>query len=57
MNKDYYIDVIMSGNDETIGIELGKAIKDVDISAERFDSLCKFARSKGFSFVYLQLVK
>lgn len=50
MGIDYYKQVIQRKDQQDIGIVLGLAIRDKDISPEVYAVLCKFAKEIGFKF-------
>ena len=57
MSKDSYIREMQGADNITIGILLGKAIKDDQVKPDEYDYLCKYVKRNGFSFRFIEFVK
>jgi len=57
MSKESYSREIQNSTNKEIGILLGKAIKDPQLTPEAYNQLCKEAKTKGFSFGLIEFIK
>jgi len=53
----HYGDIIDYGDNIQTGIALGLAIKDNEVKPDEYKELCKYAKSKGFEFRYIEFAK
>lgn len=50
---EFYRQIIGTQDNKAIGIALGIAIKDEDITSQQYKQLCREAMTGGFKFVHI----